>query len=258
MLPKLKRGSSLARLYSDRLEQSNDLVDSSNDSQFLEALRSIELAARLNGSKKAIMIGITSALPGEGKSTLAAALAFHLAQRSGRVLLVDCDLRNAYLSRTICPQASCGLTEMARGTVSREDAVRNRQNGQTDNMNFLPARSEISGWTNDEVVDSDTMREVFETLRRQYDVILIDLPPLAPVVDARAVADLVDAYVLVVEWGKTNSDVVQHALRSARLVRDKLIGAVLNKVDFSSMRRYDRHLTQYYGDYFKDRRAALH
>jgi Mrp family chromosome partitioning ATPase len=92
------------------------------------------------------------------------------------------------------------------------------------------------------------MRDVFERVRTQYDVVFVDLPPLAPVVDARAVADLIDAYILVVEWGRTSSDAVEHALRGAKKINELLIGTVLNKVNFNCLSRYDRHLWRYYAD----------
>ena len=226
-----------------------------SDGQLFEALRSIELAAGLNDSKRPVIIGVTSALPGEGKSTLAAALAFHVARRTRRVLLVDCDLRHPSLSRAICPGASCGLSEMADGAVSAEDAVRN---GLALSVNFLPARSGTERPNGMTVVDGRSMHDVFAGLRKQYDVILLDLPPLAPVIDARAVAELIDSYVLVVEWGETKIDIVRHALRAANGINGKLIGAVLNKVKLSSLTRYDRHLGEYYSaDYFKGQGAAL-
>ena len=71
-------------------------------------------------------------------------------------------------------------------------------------------------------------------------------------VDARAIADLIDGYLLVVEWGQTKTDIVQHALAYAKQLNDKLMGIALNKVDVSRLGRYDRHLAEYYStEYFK-------
>ncbi len=252
LVPKLKRRNKLRHGCYGR--GSSKLFSGNN--QFIEALRSIELAAEGTGHGPTsinTIIGVTSALPGEGKSTLAAALAFHMRQRVERVLLVDCDMRNPYLSRVISPKASCGLSELMQGAVSRDDAV---LNGHTENVNFLPARSKVNRHKVPAVVDSHSMQDAFASLRRQYDLIFLDLPPLAPVVDARAIVDLIDGYLLVVEWGQTKIDVVQHALANAKPLNDKLIGVVLNKVNLSRLTRYDRHLTEYYSpEYFKGRRG---
>lgn len=241
LLPKLKRRNKLkshARAPSKLFSRNN---------QFIEALRSVELAiesTRHGLTRSNTIIGVTSTLPGEGKSTVAAALAFHMRQRVGRVLLVDCDMRNPYLSRVLSPKANSGLSELTKGDVSRDDAV---LDGATENVNFLPARSDRrNGQNAPALVDSLSMRDAFAGLRGQYDLIFLDLPPLAPVVDARAISDLIDGYLLVVEWGQTKTDIVQHALAHAKQLNDKLIGIALNKVDVTRLGRYDRHLTQFY------------
>jgi capsular exopolysaccharide synthesis family protein len=247
LLPKLKRRNKLRR----HARTPSKLFSRNN--QFIEALRSVELAIESTNhglTSNTTIIGVTSVLPGEGKSTVAAALAFHMKQRLDRVLLVDCDMRNPYLSRLLSPKAHSGLSELTKGDVSRDDAV---LNGATENINFLPARSDRrNGHNAPALVDSLNMRDAFAGLRRQYDLIFLDLPPLAPVVDARAIADLIDGYLLVVEWGQTKTDLVQHALAHAKQLNDKLIGIALNKVDVSRLGRYDRHLTEYYAtEYFK-------
>ncbi|HUZ33178.1 MAG TPA: AAA family ATPase [Xanthobacteraceae bacterium] len=248
MVPKLHGKAAMRRL----LGQANGPAKSLRETQLVEALRSIEVVAGLNRpGTGAIIIGVTSALAGEGKSTLAAALASHAARRGGRVLLIDCDLRNPSLSHAISPEASCGLSEVVRGTVSPEDAIRN---GKTATIKFLPAGSELGRSDDHAMVDGPSMRVTLANLRQQYDVIFLDLPPLAPVIDAWAVAESVDRYLLVVEWGKTKIDVVEHALRSAKGLNEKLFGAVFNKVNFNRLTRYDRNLKQYYSaDYFTSR-----
>jgi capsular exopolysaccharide synthesis family protein len=248
LVPRLKRRNKLRRGFNAGTP--NKLFSKNN--HFIEALRSVELAIEHNTqglSGANTIIGVTSALPGEGKSTVAAALAFHMRQRVKHVLLVDCDMRNPYLSRVLSPKAHSGLSELTMGDVSRDDAV---LNGPTESVNFLPARSDRrNGHAAPALVDSYSMRDAFASLRRQYDLIFLDLPPLAPVVDARAIADLIDGYLVVVEWGETKIDVVQHALAHAKSLNEKLMGIVLNKVELSRLGRYDRHLTQFYStDYY--------
>ncbi len=77
---------------------------------------------------------------------------------------------------------------------------------------------------------------------------MVDLPPVAPIVDVRSTANLIDAYVFIVEWGRTKRDVVDLALRKAPAVYENLLGVVLNKVDLKKVCRYDGHRSEYYSD----------
>jgi succinoglycan biosynthesis transport protein ExoP len=226
-------------------------IAGSADPRFHESLRAIEFASGLSGlNRPNRVIGFTSALPNEGKSTLVSALAQHLMRRGDRVLLIDCDLRDPKLTRVLSAAAAGGLREVLEGTITIEQAI---LKGCLENLDFLPSRAVGAHADSNAVTSSKAMRDVFERVRTQYDVVFVDLPPLAPVVDARAVADLMDAYILVVEWGCTSSDVVEHALRGANKINELLIGAVLNKVNFNRLGRYDRHLSRYYADEYLKR-----
>ena len=75
---------------------------------------------------------------------------------------------------------------------------------------------------------------------------IVDLSPLAPVVDVRAMTHLIDSFVFVVEWGRTKIDVAEHALRAAPGVHENLLGAVLNKADMNSLGRYEAYRGNYY------------
>jgi polysaccharide biosynthesis transport protein len=90
---------------------------------------------------------------------------------------------------------------------------------------------------------------LLEKLRQEYDYIVLDLPPLAPVVDVRAGSAIVDGFVLVIQWGKTPIPTVQRTLKSAQTVQYKLLGAILNNVDLRTMRRYGRgqRESEFYG-----------
>ena len=91
------------------------------------------------------------------------------------------------------------------------------------------------------------MKRLFSRLRDSYDYVIVDLSPLAPVVDVRAATHLVDTYVFLVEWGKTNIGAAERALNTARGVYDNLLGVVLNKVNFVQLGRYDNNA--YYARY---------
>ena len=98
------------------------------------------------------------------------------------------------------------------------------------------------------VLGCEEMRGLFEALRGSYDYVVVDLAPLAPVVDARVATRLVDAFVMVVEWGRTSLDVAEHALERARGVHDNLLGVVLNKVDMKAFGRYETVHSGYYDE----------
>jgi succinoglycan biosynthesis transport protein ExoP len=215
-------------------------------SRFAEGMRSIKLAADLNGVVKSNrIIGFTSALPDEGKSTMAASLALIIAQAGSRVVLVDCDLRNPSLSRALAPGANAGILDVISGKAALEDVVWTER---ATNLDVLPTVVKSRVAHSNEILAADQTKRLFDRLRQSYDYVIVDLSPLAPIVDVRATTHLMDTYVFVVEWGRTRIDVVERALRSAPGVYENLLGAVLNKTDFRVLSRYDSRLAEYYGN----------
>ena len=202
-------------------------------SRFTEAIRAIKLAADLNSVVKSNkVIGLTSSLPGEGKSTLATALAQLIAQAGRNTMLVDCDIRNPSLSRELTPDAKAGILEVIAGIHSLEEVI---YRDPATNMAFLPAVAKSQLAHSSEILASEATKALFAKLRQHYEHLVVDLSPLAPVVDVRTTTHLVDAYVLVIEWGRTKINVVEHALSGARGVYDNLLGAVLNKTDMRNL-----------------------
>jgi polysaccharide biosynthesis transport protein len=117
---------------------------------------------------------------------------------------------------------------------------------------FLPAVVNERMAHSSEVLACERTKILFERLRQSYEYIIVDLPPLAPVVDVRAMTHLVDSFVFVIEWGRTKIDVVERALRMAPGVYDNLLGVVLNKADLNLLGRYESHCR----DYFYNRHYA--
>jgi len=213
-------------------------------SRFAEAIRAIKVAIDLNRVVRSQrVVGFTSSLPNEGKSTLAVALAQVISLGSQTVIVVDCDLRNPWLSRRLTPDAKAGIFEVLTGEISLEEVV---WKDHTTNMAFLPAVAKSRAAHTSEILASDATKNLFDRLRQSYDYIVVDLSPLAPVVDVRVTTHLVDSYVMVVEWGRTKIDVVKHALTAAQGVSENLLGVVLNKVDMNRFGRYTGYDTGYY------------
>jgi polysaccharide biosynthesis transport protein len=213
-------------------------------SRFAESIRAIKIAADLNtsvnGSK---VLAVTASLPNEGKSTVAAALAQSIADAGGRVVLLDADLRNPGLSRKLTPGARVGLLEVLAKQATIEHALCVDPDTR---LAFLPAVVDGRMPHSSNLLASESTKMLFERLRQSYEYIIVDLAPLAPVVDVRTVGHLVDAFVLIVEWGRTKIDVVEHSLRMAPSVYDNLLGVVLNKTDLNMLRRHESHRHDYY------------
>jgi len=230
-------------------------VISSPFSRFAEAFRSIKLAADLShyGSSNKV-VGITSALPNEGKSTVGEALAQTAAQSGLRTLLIDGDLRNPSLTNHLTRSAEMGLIDVLVGKADLKDAV--WVDPQT-NLHFLPCVVASRFSNSSDLLASAQMEKLFQHLRGEYDRIILDLSPLAPVIDVRATGALVDSYILVIEWAKAKVDVVERVLREVPIVRERLLGAVLNKVNLAAMSRYDTNSAGYYRNRYYSRYGYL-
>ena len=218
-------------------------------SRYTEAIRAIKLANDLNVTvKNNRVVGFTSSLPNEGKSTIAFSLAQLMSQVGARTILVDCDLRNPSLTREFAPGAKVGLIDVMAEKIALEDAI---WKDPSTKLSFLPVVSKFRVAHSSEILGSAPMRKLFEQLRERYDYVVVDLPPLAPIVDVRAATHLVDSFVFVIEWGRTKIDVVQHALGHAQAVYDNMLGVVLNKVDMNVFGRYAAHRDDiYYNKYY--------
>ena len=85
------------------------------------------------------------------------------------------------------------------------------------------------------------MAKIINRLRETYDWVIVDLPPLTPVIDVRATSRIVDTYVLVIEWGRTEVDVIERAFKDALMLRGRFMGAVLSKADMTVLSRYESY-----------------
>ncbi|MGY8667477.1 polysaccharide biosynthesis tyrosine autokinase [Bradyrhizobium sp. UFLA05-109] len=220
-------------------------------SRFAEALRSIKLATDLsNYGAPHKVVAITSALPNEGKSTVSEALAQTTAQGGLRTLLIDGDIRNPSLTHRLGRSADVGLIDVVFGKVALKDAL--WVDPQT-NLHFLPCVVTSRFSNSSDLLASAQMQKFFQDLREQYDRIILDLSPLAPVIDVRATGTLADSYILVIEWAKSKVDIVERVIRETPMVRERLMGAVLNKVNLAAMSRYDTHSGGYYRNRYYSR-----
>lgn len=213
-------------------------------SLFAESVRAVRLAIqRTARSEPAKSILVTSSIDGEGKTTLAANLALSIASLGLRVVLVEGDLRNPEMSRSLCPQAKVGVVEVASGRAQFEQALFfDRATG----LAVLPSPPKQRGAGANEFVFSDAMRNMLDHLRKHFDYVIIDAPPLVPLVDARALGEIADRVVLTIRWDSTPRDVVVQALETLAPVQEHLLGTVLTRVDMQRLRDYDYYRSSSY------------
>jgi capsular exopolysaccharide synthesis family protein len=168
-------------------------------------------------------VTVTSALPGDGKSTTALNLAFAAAERAQRVLLVDVDLRRPTVAEYLGIDGAVGLTDVLLGTASPADAI--QRVGQVD---VIPSGTLPPNVT--QLVTSEAMARVFADLLMRYDFVVVDAPPLLPVIDALTLSKLTDGAVLVARQHTTRRKQFALALESLLQVQARVIGVVLNDV----------------------------
>src|SRR5712692_3127718 len=241
--PKGKRGNFDSRTIVRSPEHFWQVIDEPF-SRYAEGVRSIKVAIDLAGlTRKNQVIGLTSSLPNEGKSTVSANLAELIAHSGKRVILIDCDLRNPSLTRKLTPSANSGLVEVISGKMQIFETLWTDPSTMLD---FAPMALKNRLPHTNEIMASEAMKEIFTKLRQMYDYIIVDLPPLAPVVDVRSSTHLVDSIVFVIEWGATKIDVISHALGRSQVIHDRLLGVVLNKVNMAALGRFESYRGYYY------------
>ena len=161
-------------------------------SRFSELIRAVKVAADIANVVKANkVIGVTSSLPNEGKSTIAVSLAELIAHGGGRVALVDCDLRNPSLSRKLAPNAKSGILEIISGKMPLQDVLWTEE---VDRI-LVSARGAAVAYRpfqRNFGVRRDA--QDFRDLRNAHDYLIVDLSPLAPVVDVRVMTPLIDSF----------------------------------------------------------------
>jgi polysaccharide biosynthesis transport protein len=224
-------------------------VQDSPFSRFTEAVRSIKVATDIVFvDHKTRVLGFTSALPNEGKTTISASFAQILALGGNKVVLVDADIRNPSLTRSLTPSAKQGLLEVVLGKADLDSVI---LRDPTTQLAFLPTVVPSRIAQSSEFLSSGAMAKTIDALRERFDWVIVDLSPLMPVIDVRATSRLIDAYVLVIEWGRTERDSILQALRDAPMLHDQIIGTVLNKADVNVLNRYDtRRGNYYYNNYY--------
>jgi capsular exopolysaccharide synthesis family protein len=209
-------------------------------SSFAEAIRSLRFEVQHLGKKQ--VVSVTSAVSGEGKTTVAANLAQSLARLGTKVVLVEGDLRNPRLSRALCPSIRAGLLEVALGEIPLNQAV--LVDPETD-LAVLPALFPRDVAVLAEFASSEGMSTILDELRVHFDVVILDSPPLLPFVDGRALVERSDAVILTVGWNRTPKSHFLRAVDMLSPVRDRVLGTVMTRVDPGRFKLYEYGSTAY-------------
>jgi capsular exopolysaccharide synthesis family protein len=208
-----------------------DAVATMPFSGFSHGIKTLKTAIALAGRTRQIRcFAVTSALPNEGKTTICSNLALLFAMSGLRTLLVDGDLRNASLTRSLAPTAEFGLIDAICGTAELGNCI---VQANDTGLHLLPAFGSTQTPYSDEILGSEKAQSILQDLQTVYEVIILDLPPLTASLEGLAIGSLLDCTVLVAEYGKTPAPVLSEAIHLLRTARADILGVALNKVDTS-------------------------
>lgn len=188
------------------------------------------------------LVAITSAIAGEGKTTTAVNLAMNIASAGRKkVLLIDVDLRKSGRIKGIQKSSLPGLSEYLTGSVGLKDVVRNTF---APGFYLIPGGMRIS--SPGDLLAGERFRNFLKEIRNQFDVILLDTPPVVPVSDTLAFRDLVDGFIFIYRAGFTPHTLFRQAVDE--IGEKNILGVVLNGVEPQTHRYYQRYYGKYYSN----------
>ena len=196
-------------------------------SEFAEALRRLKVASDMS-TPRPVILGFVSTTAGEGASFMAVNFAQLLASDGSDTLLIDGDLRSSDLSKRIAPEAKTGLAQLLETDAALDDLI---WTDQVTGLAFLPTGTATALANSATILGSQKVEAFLSAARLMYQYIVIDLPPMDKVVDAKVAGEIIDRFVLVTAWGRTSRHRVETVLRSAEVIRTRLIGGLLNRAD---------------------------
>jgi succinoglycan biosynthesis transport protein ExoP len=224
-------------------------------SRFAQTLRSIwatiNIAQRESDVK---VVGVISSNPGEGKTTVAINLAAHFGRHSAsRVLLIDADFHRQSLTKSVTPDARQGLREaLEEPTALAKFVIRKERL----NLDVLPCPVPDQIPNPAELLGTAEMQQLIEVAREAYDLVIIEAPPMAAIVDYKMIARHCNGFILVVEWGKTSQRLVHECLSDASALLERVLCVILNKADPSALRSIEYYKGHRFHAYYYDQKRA--
>jgi len=234
----------------EEINAANRVIDKPMSS-FSESIRGLHLALSLsNVDKQPKVIVVTSSVPGEGKTTLAASLA-RLGARSGlKTIIVDGDLRRPTVASVLgLKEPRFGIVEAVTGSQPLEHCF--SKDPRSDAI-VLPCVQKPASPS--DLLSSQAMRHLVQNLAKAFDLVIIDSAPVLPVNDTKILSQLADSVLFVARWEKTPREGVSNALRSLTDAHAPVAGIALARADMSRFQYYsygyqDYH---YYNKYYAD------
>ncbi|HEM5207443.1 TPA: tyrosine-protein kinase [Streptococcus suis] len=209
-----------------------------------EYFNAIRTNIQLSGSDIKV-VGITSVQSNEGKSTTAASLAMAYARTGYKTVLVDSDIRNSVMSGFFKPTTKItGLTDYLSGTTDLSQGL-----CDTDIPNLTVIESGKVSPNPTALLQSKNFENLLATLRRYYDYVIVDCPPLGMVIDAAIIAQKCDAMVAVVESGNVKRSAVKKVKEQLEQTGTPFLGIILNKYDVTAEKYGDYGNYGNYGNY---------
>lgn len=193
--------------------------------------------------EKLKVILVTSAGPGEGKSTTAANLAVVMAQSGSKTLLIDCDQRKSSIHRLFGLSNTYGLSDLLSDEDNSKSAI---VDSGVENLQVLTSGTKSPNPS--ELLGSRKMNQFMDSLREEYDYIILDAPPILIVTDAQIISKYSDGCLLVISSGEVEKDAVIKGKEALEQVHSKILGVVLNKMKINSKVYYNRY-------YYEGRRS---
>ncbi len=230
-----------------RMEQADkaQIVVNNADRQVAEAFLTLHSSLRLKDeSKNAKCILTTSTIPGEGKSFTTTNLALTFAAHGERVIVVDCDLRKPNIHKSFRVENLKGVIDVCAGSSTLDDAI---IRGLQPNFDILPAGGRAKNPT--QILNSKGFELMISDLRKRYDRVFIDTPPLAAVSDALIILPLVDGSIFTIFFNKVRRKAAQFSAKKLLDANVPNFGAVLNGLNLAVSGYY---YAQYYDKSYKD------
>jgi capsular exopolysaccharide synthesis family protein len=205
--------------------QKRNLITFSNpDSIISEQFRTLRTNIHFSTEGKKSIILVTSAKSGDGKSTTTANLAVSMAQQKEKVLLIDANLREPAIHFVFKLDNSTGLTDVLSGNASFEDVVYQTEIGKLTVLTSGQVASNPA-----ELLGSEQMQELFKRALQEYDVILVDSPPVMEVTDTKLLANKSDGVILVISQGRTELEKAVEAKKALDFAKANIYGVILNE-----------------------------
>ncbi len=211
-------------------------------SAFAESFRQLRAALRRADLDSPVKtLAVTSALPGEGKSTTSMCLARSIALGGQKTIAVDCDLRRRTLHTMLAIKPSVGLLEVLAGTAKLEDAI---IIDEPSGCHILPLTA--SKFTPRDVFGTQAFAKLVAYLKANYDFVILDCAPVLAVADTRTITEVVDGVLVLVQWQKTAARAVKYAISAVESVGGKVLGVALTKVNLKAQAAYGYGDSGYY------------